>query len=283
MTLVLLSTSSTPLGEHELTPGETAQYAVVPGAARRRSWLVARRALRRALGCCDRGVDTSGFTMPNPLVSLTHSAELAIAAVPADPGRVAGIGVDVELDRCPDPRTARFFLTAAERRWAGDRPADLLRLWTVKEALFKADPHNAGTVLTDYVLATPRAGRGLAFGPDGRRFHYRTTRLHRGALSVALHLHPERTVMTPIDYQQVIKRISLLTSVPVARLTPDVTIAELAPDSFTFVEMAVDLQEEFDVVLSQEDLKDIVTVKDLVSALQAQQDDQAASTLGTTS
>ncbi len=292
MTVVLLSAGVTPLREDELTPGEAAQFAAVAGPARRRSWLVARRALRRLLEGCGRVADTSVYPLPSPAVSLSHSAELAVAAVPAVPATVAGVGVDVELDRRPDPRTTRFFLTTDERDWATDRPTELLRLWTVKEALFKADPGNAGAVLTDYQLDDPAAGSGSADRAGGHSLRYTSVVLRRGVLSVAVavagnavpccHLEPlcptERTgSVQTVDYQRVTQRISKLTGVPVERLTPQVTVAELVPDSFTFVEVAVDLQEEFDVVLNQQDLKNIVTVGDLVAVLQDRQASSAAS------
>jgi hypothetical protein len=70
-------------------------------------------------------------------------------------GAIEGVGVDLEFARPMHSEAARFFLTAGERRAveelaAGQQPKTLLRLWTIKEALFKADPHNAGTALTDY-------------------------------------------------------------------------------------------------------------------------------------
>jgi acyl carrier protein/phosphopantetheinyl transferase len=264
---VLLCAGSEPLPTGDLTTGEAAQFARVPGAVRRRSWLAARRQLRRALTACGRPSDTAAYSLPSASVSLTHSAELAVAAVACAP--VAGVGVDLELDRKPDPRTARFFLSADESAWAAGRPAELLRLWTVKEALFKADPDNAGTVLADYLVADPAARRGRAHR-DGHTFRYATTQLRRGALTVAV--LPERTsAVQTVEYDQVTQRISALVAVPAERLTPEVTIAELVPDSFMFIEVAVDLQEEFDVVLTQDDLKDIVTVGDLVSVLRRRQ------------
>jgi acyl carrier protein len=77
--------------------------------------------------------------------------------------------------------------------------------------------------------------------------------------------------MQLVDFDQMARHISSLVSVPVARLTPETTITELTPDSFMFVEMAVDLQEEYDVVLTQHDLKDLRTLGDLASLLQRRQ------------
>jgi acyl carrier protein/4'-phosphopantetheinyl transferase EntD len=300
VTAVLLAASGLPLDPAALTPGEAAQYTALSGEGRRRSWLTARRALKRALAARGLPTDTSAYGLPSPAVSLSHSAELAIAAVavggPAGgnvraPGlirftRVVGIGVDVELDRSSsDLRTAPFFLTADELAWLEGHPApgrtpELLRLWTVKEALFKADPGNGRTVLRDYAVTTPgaRGGPAARVGGGGPRFRYVSIALRRGALSVALALSPpERTVpMQTIEFEQVVQRIGELISVPVERLTPEARIAELLPDSFMFIEVAVDLQEEFDVVLAQRDLTDVHTLGDLAALLR----DRRAETAG---
>jgi len=291
VTGVLLAASGLPLDPAALTRGEAAQYVALSGEGRRRSWLTARRALKRALAARGLPTDTAAYRLPSPAVSLSHSAELAIAAVavggPARAGllalglvrfaRVVGIGVDVEVDRSsPDLRTAPFFLTADEQAWLESHPApgrarELLRLWTVKEALFKADPGNGRTVLRDYAVTTPgaRGGRAARVGGGGPQFRYVSIALRRGALSVALALSPpERTQpMQTVEFEQVVQRIGELISVPVERLTPQARIAELLPDSFVFIEVAVDLQEEFDVVLAQRDLKDVHTLGDLAALL----------------
>ncbi|MGH3737349.1 MAG: acyl carrier protein [Micromonosporaceae bacterium] len=77
--------------------------------------------------------------------------------------------------------------------------------------------------------------------------------------------------MPTVDFDHLAARISTLVSAPAERLTPDTAIRELAPDSFTFVEIAVDLQEEYDVVLHQQDLKDLHTLGDLEALLRRRQ------------
>ena len=77
--------------------------------------------------------------------------------------------------------------------------------------------------------------------------------------------------MQTVDFEQVARHVSTLISVPFERLTPESTIAELVPDSFVFVEVAVDLQEEYDVVLTQHDLKDVRTLGDLADLLRERQ------------
>jgi acyl carrier protein len=290
---LLVAVGGTPLDPAELTPGEADQLTAVPGAARRRSWLRARRAFRAALTGCGRDADTSAWRFPSPVASLSHSTDLAVAAVlPGPAGPVAGVGVDLELDRTPDRRTARFFLTDAELGWLHTlpvraRPPALLRLWTVKEAVFKADPANADGALGHYAVADPAASRGTALrryragrpvDHRGLRFHYISHPLARGFLSVALAHSPSwrGDPVQTVDFEQMAARISSLVAIPVERLTPDATIAELVPDSFMFVEVAVDLQEEFDVVLSQRDLAGVSTLGDLAVLLRSRQDAHAA-------
>ncbi|MEV4416885.1 acyl carrier protein [Catellatospora sp. NPDC049609] len=69
----------------------------------------------------------------------------------------------------------------------------------------------------------------------------------------------------------VAERISITSGVAVDRLRPETTLKELALDSFLLVEMAVDLQEEFDAIFTQEDLHRVVTVGDLVELLNTSQ------------
>ncbi|HEV3026788.1 MAG TPA: 4'-phosphopantetheinyl transferase superfamily protein, partial [Planctomycetota bacterium] len=103
---------------------------------------------------------------------------------------LAGLGVDLELKSQPKPETARRFLNPSEMVWLrrmdeAEHPRSLHRLWTVKEAIFKADPENQGRTLKDYALADPgfvagRARRGT------RLFHYASFEVPEGFLSVAV-------------------------------------------------------------------------------------------------
>ena len=86
---------------------------------------------------------------------------------------------------------ARFFLTGVECSWMASLPgahrsAELLRLWTVKEALFKADLCNAGRTLRDYRVHDPRAVAGRARTPDFALQRYTSRRLNGGVLTVAI-------------------------------------------------------------------------------------------------
>lgn len=75
--------------------------------------------------------------------------------------------------------------------------------------------------------------------------------------------------MQVISFETVTERLSALLSIPIERLAPDAPISELVRDSLELVEMAIDLQEDFDVMFTQNDLKELVTVRDLVTLVLA--------------
>ena len=73
----------------------------------------------------------------------------------------------------------------------------------------------------------------------------------------------------PIAFDHVAERISATLNIPAAKLTPQTTLRELAADSFLLVEMAVDLQEEFDALFTQSALREVATLGQLVQLLEA--------------
>ena len=106
---------------------------------------------------------------------------------------VMGVGMDVETSRLPNRKTARFFLTDNEQEWLKGQSdvglgKTLLRLWTVKEAIFKADPENDGRVVGEYVLDDPAEWIGAAYRQDQKllRFHYSSMQAGDGFLSIAV-------------------------------------------------------------------------------------------------
>ena len=277
-----------PLATHTLTPRERDRLAGLPQRARRQ-WLVSRHALRVLLGVLGLPRDTTGYAFPHRRLSLTHieGAAVAAGAVRATP-RLAGIGVDLETERQARVDTTRFFLDGDERSWLAAQPertrtAEQLRLWTVKEALFKADPDNQRTVLLDYSTLDASARRGRARARQHRApvFGYTSTRLCGAQLSIAASFHgetrtpqpnaPEREtpVPTAVTFDEVADRISSTLSIPVEKLTPETTLRELAADSFLLVEMAVDLQEEFDTIFTQDELREITTLGELAGLVGA--------------
>ncbi|MEO7836507.1 MAG: acyl carrier protein [Acidimicrobiales bacterium] len=69
--------------------------------------------------------------------------------------------------------------------------------------------------------------------------------------------------MTPVTVEQIRMKIAEILEVAEARVTPDAVLTDLVSDSFRLVEMAIELQEHFDVMFGQEDMKNLRTVGDL--------------------
>jgi 4'-phosphopantetheinyl transferase EntD len=165
---------------------------------RRTQWLTARAALRAVLAATGRPTDSTAYAFPHPHVSLSH-CRLGSAATAAEgtPDRVAGVGIDLEPVRPVRPGAVRFFLTPAERPWleavpAAEHEVELIRLWTVKEAVFKADPANEGaTTYGEYHLDDPAATAGTARRPGSPfTFTYVTTVTPPLSETIAVALRP---------------------------------------------------------------------------------------------
>jgi hypothetical protein len=178
-----------PVPEDRLTEGERQVLSGLTAPARRESWLRGRSALKRLQASIGGNDDTSTLKFPHPKLSLTHSEAWAIAVGSTSP-KLLGIGVDLEVKGEPKPETARRFLNPAEMVWLrrmdeAERPRMLHRLWTVKEATFKADPENQGRTLKDYGLADPGFVAGKARRGE-RVFYYTSFEVPDGFLSVAV-------------------------------------------------------------------------------------------------
>jgi 4'-phosphopantetheinyl transferase EntD len=153
-----------------LTAAEQATLAGFKAERRRDSWLRGRAALKALLG----EIDTSALRFPHPELSLTHTEDVAVAVACEGAG---GVGIDLEL-RPPSERAARRFLSAAEFEAAGG-PDGWLRMWTVKEARFKADLRNQGRTILEYASQDPG-------------YRHASIRVFGGWLTVALAVAPPR-------------------------------------------------------------------------------------------
>jgi 4'-phosphopantetheinyl transferase EntD len=171
------------------------------GTPRALAWRRGRAALKRLLRQLGGDDDTAALHFPHPCLSLTHSRGVALAVHVANAG---GTGVDLECRRLGRHRAARWlaaaglFVTRDEQAWLSRLPpttlgAELIRLWTVKEALFKADLNNAGLGLADYALANAdhRAGHAALAADRRRTFRYATLVWDGAALSVAVRAEAE--------------------------------------------------------------------------------------------
>jgi acyl carrier protein len=207
-----------------------------------------RDALRVAAAAAGLPGDPADYRFPHPRASVTHTGRAGAAAVLAG-GPAAGVGVDLEHDRPMHTAMARFYLRDDEPR------DDLLRLWTVKEAMFKADPDNATRMLRDYRVADPA-------------YQHVSARHLGGWLTVAARLSREPMPTQTITFEAVASRIAEVLRVSADALTPQTMIKDLAADSFMLVEMIVDLQEEFDAVFTQARLREVGNLGELVGLLQ---------------
>lgn len=88
----------------------------------------------------------SGLDNP-PSISATHGASLAAVAASSLPT----VGIDIEMWRPQLLRVAPRFVTDADTLHAMSQPERLLKLWTAKEAVYKA-AHTPGLSLTDIAV-----------------------------------------------------------------------------------------------------------------------------------
>jgi 4'-phosphopantetheinyl transferase EntD len=187
-----VSISSEVVAFDRLTPKEQLHFGELGTSPRRLSWLKGRLALKHLLSSLGEDEETDGIGFPNPRFSLTHSGDFAVALGTASV-ELMGIGVDLEVNRPIRHETARFFLGEPEQAWLMGfdeslRTKNLLRLWTIKEALFKSDPRNLERWFTDYRMEAPAANTGRAFvrGEEAQEFRYFCLEVEEGFLSVAV-------------------------------------------------------------------------------------------------
>ena len=182
----------------DLSAGEQARYRQLGSPERRQSWLAGRAVIKAARQSLGLDTDTAILRFPDACTSLTHAAGFAIA-VAAPRGALRGLGVDLEARRKTSRDASRFFLTEGERDWLEQGPAhrqpdERIRLWTVKEAVYKACPDNDGMILSRIALQDPAAARGEAIGLSGttdraaaeNRVSYASTWTPAGCVSLAL-------------------------------------------------------------------------------------------------
>jgi 4'-phosphopantetheinyl transferase EntD len=181
--------------------GEERDFLSSLGAPDRKSrWRRGRAALKDLLSELGESEDTHGLSFPHPRYSLTHSRTTALAAGSLS-GSLVGLGIDLEYHRPVPAAAGPFFLGSDERDWLSDRsPAEqsreLLRLWTVKEALFKADPTNGAARLRDYPLADASQWGGSCSRAAAFELRYLCFELPEGFVSLAtstkrIHRHLE--------------------------------------------------------------------------------------------
>ena len=70
-----------------------------------------------------------------------------------------------------------------------------------------------------------------------------------------------------VQPEKIKNRIAGVLNISLDKFNDDTTLKDLVSDSFLLVEMAIELQEDFGVRFTQEDLKMIVTIGDLISLI----------------
>ncbi len=174
-----LAVATEPLAPHRLTAGELAYFEALRSPSARGDWMLGRAALKALVPG-----DATRLRFPHPSLSISHAGGVGVA-VRSD-SLLRGVGVDVEPWRDALPaRLGAFFLRPAEVAVV-DSPADLVRLWTIKEALFKALPNNARCTLLDIELIDAAASAGSAHGPNGQLLRYASIDIEPGPLSAAV-------------------------------------------------------------------------------------------------
>lgn len=191
----LVREAMTELSQAELSSLGVQQrdnWASLSAPGRRLEWSEARRcekAIRERLGGT---AETS--------VAHTRKGErayvFAIGALTAGPGgrSMARVGIDVEhRSRQVTEAVARRFMRDGEERW-GLEP---LQIWVVKEALFKADPENAGTTISAHSLVSfERSGQGIGQGMGsiaGREARFSLLQLADWVVAVAVSRKPAQS------------------------------------------------------------------------------------------
>jgi phosphopantetheinyl transferase (holo-ACP synthase) len=124
----------------------------------------------------------SNLSFPHPELSLSHSMEWAVAVQCKN---FEGVGVDLQLGGEFKQGIEKFFLREKSNELF--EVDDLRKWWTVKEACYKANPMNKGTVLNDYNVESN--GVIVWKGKEGSyKFLVHSERFQSGWISVALNL-----------------------------------------------------------------------------------------------
>jgi len=73
----------------------------------------------------------------------------------------------------------------------------------------------------------------------------------------------------PVTADDVRRRMAEILEIPESRATPETVLTDLVSDSFRLVEMAIELQEDFDVIIGQADMVDLRTVAQLAELVRS--------------
>jgi phosphopantetheinyl transferase len=192
---LLFAVATTPSSLSELDSNELEHLWHHQTPQERRSYLTGRLALRRLLAKVGRSEPAGQITFPNPWMSLSHSGDIALAVGLAESAcPLVGVGLNLTWHQETTPSEASSFLHADELLWLNQQPVEsrkalARRLWTIKNALCKSDPHRGQAQLSDYVTINPGARSGRAVRTDldnGMSFSYASSGITGGLLAAAV-------------------------------------------------------------------------------------------------
>ena len=188
---IRLRIATTEVAADELSPAEKKVLAGFKTAWRQLCWRRGRQALKQLFSDAGQSADSGAISFPHANYSITHCGDVAIAVgIGTDSGSsqpaLCGVGVDLDLQRKINNKITRFYLNHKELH--GQQQEDLLRLWTMKEAMFKSDPENQNRLLTDYEADDARlwCGRGKIIGESLTRIRYSSISWEGGFVSAAV-------------------------------------------------------------------------------------------------
>jgi 4'-phosphopantetheinyl transferase EntD len=183
---VYLASARAPLAEHLLDSADRQRLASFTTTDRKNQWLRGRSALSAVAAKLDIETRLSALNPPCPGISLTHNGRISIAA---GISTAQGIGIDFESWRQIEAAMMRWFLTETEQNQLLV-PSNFtrLRLWSVKQALFKASAANKGLLLTDFeiVEVAEMTGRARNCSRRNSELRYTSFMLRQGLLSIAI-------------------------------------------------------------------------------------------------
>jgi 4'-phosphopantetheinyl transferase EntD len=184
--LIYLASARAPLAEHLLDSADRQRLASFTTTDRKNQWLRGRRALSAVAAKLDIETRLSALNPPCPGISLTHNGRISIAA---GISTAQGIGIDFESWRQIEPAMMRWFLTETEQNQLLV-PSNFtrLRLWSVKQALFKASSANQGLLLTDFKIdeVAVMTGHARNCSRGNSELRYTSFMLRQGLLSIAI-------------------------------------------------------------------------------------------------
>jgi len=158
--------------DNYLSPSEIKECKYAENSSRYFDWIQGRSALKKVFEYLNKSIDVAKISFPDQCFSISHTKDCAVAIGVLDSVESSnGVGIDLELSRKVDAKHTRYYLSKYESDLVNSND-DLLRLWTVKEALFKADPSNDGGVLKNYNVKNPKNLKGEAVNKKGDIFYY---------------------------------------------------------------------------------------------------------------